>query len=121
MLRWPQHESAFFFFNDTATTEIYTLSLHDALPIFSKPAISGAVRPTRAPIASDELPGARLQTLPWPGSRWQRGYAAKPLLHERFPVSFCRRRQTFVWHVAYLDHRSEERRVGKECRSRWSP
>src|SRR2546426_10266007 len=25
--------SLFFFFNDTATTEIYTLSLHDALPI----------------------------------------------------------------------------------------
>src|SRR2546430_17304620 len=28
--------SSFFFFNDTATTEIYTLSLHDALPILSK-------------------------------------------------------------------------------------
>src|SRR3712207_8111564 len=28
---WSQD---FFFFNDTATTEIYTLSLHDALPIF---------------------------------------------------------------------------------------
>src|SRR3989475_4796992 len=28
----------FFFFNDTATTEIYTLSLHDALPIFGIPA-----------------------------------------------------------------------------------
>src|SRR5258707_2390055 len=27
----------FFFFNDTATTEIYTLSLHDALPIFLIP------------------------------------------------------------------------------------
>src|SRR5256885_12318397 len=26
----------FFFFNDTATTEIYTLSLHDALPIFHR-------------------------------------------------------------------------------------
>src|SRR5438874_4890917 len=26
----------FFFFNDTATTEIYTLSLHDALPIYKK-------------------------------------------------------------------------------------
>src|SRR2546428_13630571 len=26
--------SSLFFFNDTATTEIYTLSLHDALPIF---------------------------------------------------------------------------------------
>src|SRR3712207_9319119 len=27
----------FFFFNDTATTEIYTLSLHDALPILNEP------------------------------------------------------------------------------------
>src|SRR5215831_21411086 len=27
----------FFFFNDTATTEIYTLSLHDALPISGRP------------------------------------------------------------------------------------
>src|SRR6266404_9356639 len=31
----------FFFFNDTATTEIYTLSLHDALPISDKPVSSG--------------------------------------------------------------------------------
>src|SRR2546430_4876147 len=29
----PPPTSFFFFFNDTATTEIYTLSLHDALPI----------------------------------------------------------------------------------------
>src|SRR6267154_6256932 len=29
----------FFFFNDTATTEIYTLSLHDALPILKQPLI----------------------------------------------------------------------------------
>src|SRR3712207_9571276 len=35
----------FFFFNDTATTEIYTLSLHDALPIYG-------VQPLRA---GDEL------------------------------------------------------------------
>src|SRR5256885_12614744 len=34
----------FFFFNDTATTEIYTLSLHDALPICS----SGSARDWRA-------------------------------------------------------------------------
>src|SRR2546429_6981134 len=33
----------FFFFNDTATTEIYTLSLHDALPI-SSPRVSGEKR-----------------------------------------------------------------------------
>src|SRR3712207_9276627 len=33
----------FFFFNDTATTEIYTLSLHDALPI-SRRAVAGGPR-----------------------------------------------------------------------------
>src|SRR3712207_8186195 len=37
----------FFFFNDTATTEIYTLSLHDALPIFR--AGMGGERKDRAP------------------------------------------------------------------------
>src|SRR3712207_9420985 len=36
----------FFFFNDTATTEIYTLSLHDALPICGQ----------RRPSASDPAP-----------------------------------------------------------------
>src|SRR3712207_9093002 len=30
-----ERSSRVFFFNDTATTEIYTLSLHDALPIFA--------------------------------------------------------------------------------------
>src|SRR6266436_10428323 len=33
----------FFFFNDTATTEIYTLSLHDALPIYAVLAIVSAL------------------------------------------------------------------------------
>src|SRR2546430_3182781 len=37
----------FFFFNDTATTEIYTLSLHDALPISLSPGLSAAVRAAR--------------------------------------------------------------------------
>src|SRR5256884_8537105 len=31
----PIYLAIFFFFNDTATTEIYTLSLHDALPIYA--------------------------------------------------------------------------------------
>src|SRR2546430_13701638 len=35
---------AFFFFNDTATTEIYTLSLHDALPIWQRARRSAASR-----------------------------------------------------------------------------
>src|SRR2546430_11552485 len=42
----PPFTRFFFFFNDTATTEIYTLSLHDALPIF--PRISAMTRCARA-------------------------------------------------------------------------
>src|SRR3989454_4583810 len=39
---------SFFFFNDTATTEIYTLSLHDALPI-SRPAAARGLAPRPHP------------------------------------------------------------------------
>src|SRR3712207_7574256 len=35
----------FFFFNDTATTEIYTLSLHDALPIYARQRLALAAVP----------------------------------------------------------------------------
>src|SRR5688572_32021696 len=37
--------SFFFFFNDTATTEIYTLSLHDALPTCDRVAAAGSAAP----------------------------------------------------------------------------
>src|SRR5258708_40209491 len=70
------------FFNDTATTEIYTLSLHDALPI-------SHVRATAV------LPSE--WRCSW-SSSWARDSGHSP-----------------------LRRRSEERRVGKECRSRWSP
>src|SRR6185312_17306763 len=41
-LQRPRKSMSFFFFNDTATTEIYTLSLHDALPICEPAASRGA-------------------------------------------------------------------------------
>src|SRR3712207_7239937 len=47
----------FFFFNDTATTEIYTLSLHDALPIWSRPS-------HRQMNASAAAAGGNLSTVP---------------------------------------------------------
>src|SRR6266550_9573196 len=53
----------FFFFNDTATTEIYTLSLHDALPI-RLPAIVASCVPTR----SMPLPKFPLTRCPAPRS-----------------------------------------------------
>src|SRR3712207_9414296 len=39
---------SFFFFNDTATTEIYTLSLHDALPISGEPGPAAGAEPGEA-------------------------------------------------------------------------
>src|SRR5229473_7816783 len=39
----------FFFFNDTATTEIYTLSLHDALPICAPSSLRWSTRPRTSP------------------------------------------------------------------------
>src|SRR3712207_7815278 len=45
MIRRPPRSALFhFFFNDTATTEIYTLSLHDALPISAARRGGGAPR-----------------------------------------------------------------------------
>src|SRR3712207_8162878 len=69
--------SLFFFFNDTATTEIYTLSLHDALPI------SGThdhkrhrnTDPGRRPVAADADLQERGHKARWPGraaSPWRR-------------------------------------------------
>src|SRR3712207_7307033 len=49
-----------FFFNDTATTEIYTLSLHNALPI----SIAAAARWARSP-----RPVAVVAWTPWPAAR----------------------------------------------------
>src|SRR5436309_4971405 len=46
--------SHFFFFNDTATTEIYTLSLHDALPIFLENDLATLLRTTE-----DRIEGAK--------------------------------------------------------------
>src|SRR2546430_9196377 len=57
----------FFFFNDTATTEIYTLSLHDALPISPRspgsPHCRSRLHPSRRPDKPRVLP-----TQAWPPS-----------------------------------------------------
>ena len=112
----------FFFFPDTATTEFYTLSLHGALPIFDE---------------LKDLLQARAAT-----NHIGRWVGMNGLALATFPLAL----QTSFFHEA-LDAllqfiqgkrleekvprpilegpggnlRSEERRVGKECRSRWSP
>src|SRR6201984_3897668 len=52
MPRRSRHQCVVFFFNDAATTEIYTLSLHDALPIW---ALNGTPMRARSPIRSSSL------------------------------------------------------------------
>src|SRR3712207_8412002 len=58
----------FFFFNDTATTEIYTLSLHDALPICSSAASYSLVNSTSAPSTSSRISSPSAQASCWLGS-----------------------------------------------------
>src|SRR3712207_4868957 len=78
----------FFFFNDTATTEIYTLSLHDALPIYGEPDHGEHARSDEHP--DDELPdgapagdagdkGAHVRAPGDPGSPEEDGPATEPL------------------------------------------
>src|SRR3712207_7484148 len=59
-----------FFFNDTATTEIYTLSLHDALPIWPLPQADRRTSSRRAARRPPSAPGAlRSRSRPPPASR----------------------------------------------------
>src|SRR6201986_5675283 len=56
----------FFFFNDTATTEIYTLSLHDALPIWSMRSsahpLAGSLQPSPTSAMRSEEHTSELQS-----------------------------------------------------------
>ena len=114
-----------FFFNDTATTEIYTLSLHDALPIYEFLAIDrveAARHPLRHPVIA-----ALGKQMP---------VAARHLLADVDEVvgaqagvdlEVFQRPEKAVDMVAQLERRAlegpraEARRVGKELRSRLSP
>src|SRR5256885_5436054 len=150
----------FFFFNDTATTEIYTLSLHDALPIYRVEIVRGAT----GLLNGSGDPSARVnfvrkQPRETAGGhtsltlgRWNLRRAEADLslpldregrVHGRvvavqsdsdsYVSHFGQRRQGLYAVVSAaltpatrlvtsLEYqRSEERRVGKECRSRWSP
>src|SRR3712207_9251512 len=106
----------FFFFNDTATTEIYTLSLHDALPIFRK-------RPGMYIGDTDDGSGLHhmaFEIIDNAVDEAQAGFASRVdvTLNGDGSVSV---RDDGRGIPVDMHERSEERRVGKECRSRWSP
>ena len=123
----------FFFFNDTATTEIYTLSLHDALPIFivfiyilahysvcSFPIslVSVAIDPTGYLDLSRVVIGFMLVYCIYVLQRLH-NFSWKALI---FRSSLFLSLVVILFFMLVIGlMRSEERRVGKECRSRWSP
>src|SRR2546422_5804621 len=145
------YESFFFFFNDTATTEIYTLSLHDALPIshlsvfenvayglraqgVAKAEIAQRVEQALAMVKMSAYAGAAPSKLS--GGQQQRVALARALvnrpllllLDEPLSALDANLRRQMQGELKMLQRevgitflRSEERRVGKECRSRWSP
>ena len=120
----------FFFFNDTATTEIYTLSLHDALPIYGDDRVT-----------NDPMEAAYIMVYLWKQAVEEAGstdiaavreaaygqeFAAPegPVTmngnhHISKTVRIGEIRDDGLFEI--VSERSEERRVGKECRSRWSP
>src|SRR2546422_256876 len=95
--------NAAFFFNDTAPPEIYTLSLHDALPISVNAAGTLATLTPSSPLGAGTVYTATVA-----GSVTDA--IGTPLGADSL--------WSFTTDVA---PRSEERRVGKEGRSRWSP
>ena len=136
----------FFFFNDTATTEIYTLSLHDALPILDGKhitlGVTGSIACYKAIDLASKLTQASANVdviLTKGASKFVTALAFAAITHRPVVTDvFDPQSELSIDHVALAERsdsiviapatahtiakmRSEERRVGKECRSRWSP
>src|SRR5579862_6157688 len=89
--------SCFFFFNDTATTEIYTLSLHDALPILAtrrRWLVTSLCAAGRSPCSRQDRKSTRLNS-----SHSSTSYAVFCLKKKKRPRP-DRRHQPFVQRVA---------------------
>src|SRR2546429_6276652 len=139
-----------FFFNDTATTEIYTLSLHDALPIFGRiecqwvsitvertvkrhPRIDTVIQRPFDDIGELRVSGGRKHSpVPHHVADGSTAFPVGPIVRQFVGIAeglASRARANSSGNVHLVSghvvpqrvERSEERRVGKECRSRWSP
>src|SRR3712207_9524239 len=106
---WTVLPRCLFFLNDTATTEIYTLSLHDALPIFVRVNDWTTEWTYRDVVTVVEGAGQNLDCIMLPKVQTAEQVVWLDLL------------LTQIEETMGFEVRSEERRVGKECRSRWSP
>src|SRR5690625_7893802 len=105
-----------FFYHHTATPDIHTLSLHDALPIFFAPVGKQAILKARA---LDRLEVDRRDNLVGIHIRITQRNANAGVRGELFHFSLLSIRLRSLIRGLIRSRRSEERRVGKECRSCW--
>src|SRR5256886_15064906 len=109
-----------FFFNDTATTEIYTLSLHDALPISSNAQYQRKIEWVRRLLEPQAGSGAEANA---DADRDFLEHMRTELFEDRVYALTPKGEVVDLPRAAtpldFAYSRSEERRVGKECRSRW--
>ena len=129
----------FFFFNDTATTEIYTLSLHDALPILDRVDELGDVLRI-IDYKTGKVEEGEVTFFNWDelSENNKKGKAFQLLMYAYLYLNKNPQyldRKVIAGNFSFknlkeglicvsrnkTNKRSEERRVGKECRSRWSP
>src|SRR5258705_9058624 len=96
----------FFFFNDTATTEIYALSLHDALPICrARAEIHGRAIEIHSPGAVDRSALPKNSVAEIDGGDFGRAHVCTPLTYAfRLPCYICQ--------AAVTQHRS---RIVERC------
>src|SRR2546422_6311814 len=104
VVAWTHKPVVFFFFNDTATTEIYTLSLHDALPIWANAMAAVAAAKevfAERKIGADQLPPASPALLPLNKDRKStrlnssHGYISYAV--------FCLKKKNFHNHITAID------------------
>src|SRR5256885_12218076 len=103
----------FFFFNDTATTEIYTLSLHDALPIsWARPGPRRTCRSRRAPSSASAKAGPIPRTRDRKSTRLNSSH-----LVISYAV-FCLKKKKDVGLTFDLAHHTLQRPAGRPCAER---
>src|SRR2546423_12991172 len=121
----------FFFFNDTATTEIYTLSLHDALPIYKFEQICRhRLRRQNVGYSNFSQPQSHLSFCVLLQYLVERRRVVTQILKQnakremrlrlgKVTVADVLAAQPVTTNLIKFMRRSEERSVGKECRYRW--
>src|SRR2546430_11445063 len=112
-----RHLFMFFFFNDTATTEIYTLSLHDALPISRAGHARQSCRPG-AVSSGENPPLGSPRSRPGAPPRDRKSTRLNSSHSQISYAVFCLKKKNIVWHhlrtsVSCLTTRAENVTVSR--------